>query len=54
MGSLGPRAQYVFLGYDPLSGQSLWEHEAEEVEHIALTFRRHFLNDNPDNYYRTQ
>jgi hypothetical protein len=49
IGSLGPRAQYNFLGYDPQSDHSVWEHEAEKAEGIALTLRRHLLNDNPYN-----
>ncbi len=49
VGSLGDRASYHLLGYDDNRGQTILEHEQEAAESIALSFRRHILNDNPTN-----
>lgn len=48
-GSLRGRAQRAFLGYDADRDGSVLDHAQSNGESIALTLRRHFLNDNPEN-----
>lgn len=49
VGSLGDRASYHLLGYDDSRGKTILEHEQEVAESLAISLRRHFLNDNPTN-----
>lgn len=49
VGSLEHRAGYHLFGYDSYTGESIYEHSANSAKDIALTLRRHFLNDNPEN-----
>lgn len=52
--SVGPRVTRTFLGYDSeRDGDSYLEFQWERKQDVNRTLRRHFLNDNPENPFRT-
>jgi hypothetical protein len=52
--SVGPRMSRAFLGYDSnRDGDSYLEFQWERKQDVNRTLRRHFLNDNPENPFRT-
>jgi hypothetical protein len=48
-GSAGSSAVKAFSSYDDSEDSSHWDHENSNAADIALTVRRHMMNDNPDN-----
>jgi len=48
-GHVGKSAERVFTGYDAELDGSRYEYGRDNAEGIALTLRRHFMNDNPEN-----
>ena len=48
-GFAGDSAVKAFSGYDASSDTSHWDHGSSNAADIAMTVRRHMMNDNPDN-----
>jgi hypothetical protein len=52
--SVGPRMSRAFLGYDSdRDGNSYLDFQWERKQDVNRTLRRHFLNDNPENPFRS-
>lgn len=48
-GHVGQSAEHTFTGYDAELDGGRYEYGRGNAESIALTVRRHFMNDNPEN-----
>jgi hypothetical protein len=48
-GHVGASAEHVFTGYDAELDGPRYTYSRKGAEGIALTIRRHFMNDNPEN-----